>query len=859
MCLAVIGSYSTLILLDILRSYGANFVLFIKKLIKPLFVLMLIIMLVGGTYAATVYYKLSADLPAIDTLKDIQLQEPLRVYTADGLLISEYGEKRRIPLKSEETPKQLKQAFIAAEDDRYYQHPGVDWQGIARAALVWVSTGSRSQGGSTITMQVARNFFLSPERTIDRKLREMLLALKIDQELSKDDILQLYLNKIYLGKRAYGVAAAARIYYNKTVDELTLAQMAMIAGLPKAPSKYNPIANPTRAMQRRNYVLGRMLDLNMISQEEHAKAVDEPISAKVYVTMPEVEAYHLGEMARTEVERLFPGQIYDSGLKIYTTVDSLQQRAANQAVLNGLLRVDRRHGFRGALKHLDNIASSDGRLNVELADSELGALAKTFELNPALIFKLSADSVDVYLGNNHYGKIDFASMKWARAYINEDKLGAKLQKPADILKVGDIIYTEIDQDGQLQLAQLPSQEAALVSLDPQTGAIKALVGGKDYFTSKFNRATQAKRQSGSSFKPFVYAAAIANGFSPATVINDAPVVFSENAFSGSWKPANYSHKSYGPTRLRNALAYSRNLVSIRLLMQLGIDKATAFLRRIGFADSAVVPDLSLALGSGLVTPLELTKQFALFVNGGYAVTPYFIERIETADGKTLYWQPRQVVCLSCYQQQHPEIFAKDEQNAVDASLIERLPQEKTLTVTQAPQVMDEKVAYIMRTMLADVTSTGTARKAQALKRQDLGGKTGTTNDQMDAWFSGFGGNLVATVWVGHDTLKPMGHKETGTTTALPIWMEFMQSALKNQPDNGLPKPPKGVLSAKIDPQSGLLAYPNQQNALTEFFTSDNIPTERAPDPNTAIGKALEAVSPELDGEELPQDAPAPLF
>ena len=500
----------------------------IKKIIKISTVLGVLGCLCGVIGVVGLYFYLEPKLPEIDVLEDIQLQEPLRVYTRDGLLISEYGDKRRIPLPIDEIPKQLQQAFISSEDDRFYEHPGVDWQGLARAVFVWLSTGNRAQGGSTITMQVARNFFLTREKTILRKINEIFLAIKITNQLSKDKVLELYLNKIYLGKRAYGVAAAAKVYYGKTVDELTLAEMAMIAGLPKAPSKYNPIARPERALKRRNYVLGRMLELEAISKQAYELAKADPITAKVHAVEPEVEAHYVGEMVRAEVARMFPGEVYSSGLKVYTTIDGIQQRAANQAVRKGLLRIDQRHGYRGVLETVKDFVKDDA-IDAELVEPVLAKYSRKAGLLPALVTEVEELKAQLYLESGEFAELAFENMGWARKHVQTDQLGPKLNAVTDVLRVGDVVWVRLNDQGVLALAQMPEVEGAMVALDPETGAVTALVGGFDYFKSKFNRATQALRQAGSSFKPFLYTAALDKGYSAASVINDAPVVFDDPA------------------------------------------------------------------------------------------------------------------------------------------------------------------------------------------------------------------------------------------------------------------------------------------------------------------------------------------
>ncbi len=839
----------------------------IKKTLK----ISAILGLLGGVCAiiaiAGLYLYLSPKLPSVDTLEDIQLQEPLRVYTHDGLLISEYGDKRRIPLSITEIPRQLQQAFVSSEDDRFYEHPGVDWQGLVRAVIVWVSTGSRSQGGSTITMQVARNFFLTREKSILRKVNEIFLALKITQQLSKDKVLELYLNKIYLGKRAYGVAAAAKVYYGKTVDELTLAEMAMIAGLPKAPSNYNPIALPERALLRRNYVLGRMLKLEAITQEAYDLAKADPITAKVHAVTPEVEAHYVAEMARARAARMYPGDAYSSGLKVYTTINGPQQRAANQAIRQGLQRIDKRHGYRGPIENISIVFDNEGQLETETLDNSLEKHARKAGYRPAIVTQLNASDVVLYLGEKEQSTLTFTNMQWARKHIATDQIGPKLNKPADALKVGDIIWVELNAEGQLSLAQIPEIESALVALSPNTGAVTALVGGFDYFKSKFNRATQALRQAGSSFKPFMYTAALEKGYSAASIINDAPVVFDDPALESKWKPENYSGKFYGPTRLRVALANSRNLVSIRLLLELGVGPVRRFAKRFGFQDEHLPRDLSLALGSGSTTPLELATSYAALANGGYKVGSFFIDRIENASGETIFIQQHTAACMHCVEQgtEGPENIAAVEDIAAPPSkaAIEAAPTALELPplldnedplgsespsprYTQAEKILEPRTAFIIRSMLQDVVKRGTARRALKLGRTDLAGKTGTTNDQIDAWFSGFNDDIAASIWVGYDTLKTMGRRETGSSAALPIWVDFMREALQDSEPSQRALP-SGMVSARIDPASGLLAHPDQSNAIFEIFREESAPVQIAIPEQRIIDDTIEGgtQSPEL--------------
>lgn len=811
----------------------------IKKILKISAVLLLLGALSAALGVIGLYLYLNPKLPQIDVLQDIQLQEPLRVYTKEGLLISEYGDKRRIPLEIQDIPVQLQQAFISSEDDRFYEHPGVDWQGLVRAVVVWVTTGDRKQGGSTITMQVARNFFLTREKSILRKINEIFLALKITDQLSKDKVLELYLNKIYLGKRAYGVAAAAKVYYGKTVDELTLAEIAMVAGLPKAPSRYNPIARPERALLRRNYVLGRMLALGHITQEAYELAKDSPITAKVHAVDPEVEAHYIGEMVRADIARMYPGETYASGLKVYTTVNGMQQRAANQALRDGLMMIDQRHGFRGVLSQIELPELEGGELDTEALELLMESYSEKAGLQPAVVTALSDEQCEVYIKERGQGAISLANMQWARKHINTDHVGPEITKPSDVLSKGDVVWVMINANGELALTQMPEVEGALVALNPSDGSVAALVGGFDYFNSKFNRATQALRQAGSSFKPFMYTAALDRGYTAASVINDAPVVFDDPALESKWKPENYSGKFYGPTRLRVALANSRNLVSIRLLIEQGIGPVRRYVTRFGFQPDRMPYDLSLALGSGSVTPIDLVSAYAVLANGGYRVSAYYIDRVENAAGEVIYRPQRTVTCVSCEQQTAKldalQMITEAELEAADGSdLDNELPlpelehQEDELEplLLQAEQVIEPRTAYLIRSMLQDVVKRGTARRALKLGRNDLAGKTGTTNDQIDAWFAGFNDDLVASVWVGYDTLKTMGRRETGSSAALPIWVDFMEDALQNSEESKRSLP-AGMVSVRIDPATGLLAHPSQNNAIFEIFREENVPTEMA--------------------------------
>jgi penicillin-binding protein 1A len=841
------------------------------------------------------YLYLAPSLPSVDALREVQLQVPLRVYTRDGALMAEYGEQRRDPLPIEDTPLPLRQAFLAAEDDRFYSHPGVDYQGVLRAAWNLAVTGEKTQGASTITMQVARNFFLSREKTYTRKLREIFLALRIERELSKDEIFELYLNKIYLGNRAYGVAAAARVYYGRELAELDLPQLAMIAGLPKAPSRFNPVVNPERALQRRDYVLSRMHQIGFLDDERFAEARAAPITARLYSPRVEVEAPYLGEMVRRELFEAFGEEAYTRGLQAYTTVDARMQRKAVEALRANLIAYDLRHGYRGPeaqveLPEAREPAEAEPVASgfVGLAPLDLDPLLSDYRivggLWPGLVLTVEDTRAEVYLGAGQTVELAFEQARWARAYVNENVQGPEPERLTEILAPGDIIRlareelppedVSVDeaQDAASgaeepsaepegprivwSLRQLPEVEGALVSLDPQTGAIRALAGGFDFFQSKFNRATQAERQPGSAFKPFVYSGALEKGYTPASIINDAPVVFEDPALEAAWRPENYSGRFYGPTRLRVALTHSRNLVSIRLLRAIGVPYTHRYVRRFGFDTGRLPRDLSLALGSGTLTPLELTQGFSVFANGGYQVTPYLIERVEDENGRVLRVTGPTELCeppCASEGEDAPEDAAADAAEAAvqpeelmaeaaesvpadappaDAGAdaapdAEAPPPDAVPEPRYAPRVLPASNAYQIASMLRDVVEDGTGRRARALGRTDIAGKTGTTNDQNDAWFAGFTPALATTAWVGFDRLRPLGAGETGAGAALPMWVDFMATALEGVPMADYPQP-EGMVTVRIDPESGLLADADNPVALFETFRAENAPTRMEP-------------------------------
>ena len=731
-------------------------------------------------------------LPSIESIRDIRLQVPLRIYTQESRLLGEFGEKRRSPAGYSEFPELLIKAFLASEDDRFFEHPGVDYQGLIRAAFELVRTGEKRQGGSTITMQVARNVFLTPEKTYLRKLREIFLALRIEHELTKEEIATLYLNNIYMGHRAYGVVTAAQVYYGVPLDQLTVAQMAMIAGIPKAPSRINPISAPDQALARRNYVLDRMFKLGYIDHSTYTQASAEQDNAHQRGTVVEVEAPYVAEMVRAEMVERFGEAAYTEGFQVYTTIQAKSQQAANRALRQGLQDYSRRHGYWGAERHADLAKYPELKDRRQLID-EFGSIGG---LLPALIIGVRETSAQALLGTGETITIPWEGMSWARRHIGANVQGKVPQSPSDILRPGDIVRVVTNGNRLWQLAQIPALEVALVSMRAHDGAIIALTGGFDFYHSKFNRAVQARRQPGSSFKPFIYSAALESGYTTASIINDAPVVLDDPALDNIWRPENYSGGFNGPTRLREALTFSRNLVSVRLLRSIGVDYAVDYIVRFGFQKEQLPAVLSLALGTASVTPLELTTGYAVFANGGYKVTPYFISRITDAKGEVVFSANPARVCTT-------------------------LPVCETAA---APAVITPQNAYLMTSMMHDVIQRGTGRRARELGRADLSGKTGTTNEQRDAWFAGFNYQIVTGVWVGFDEVQPLGRDETGGHAALPIWMDFMATELDGMPEQSLPQPPN-IVTVRIDPDTGLLAGPGSDKAILEIFRDDNMPHE----------------------------------
>jgi penicillin-binding protein 1A len=782
----------------------------ILRYLGRLFFYLLLLASIGvAVVAAVLYVKIEPQLPSIDVLRDVQLQEPLRVYASDRKLLAEFGEKRRSPVTISQVPDAMIKAFLAAEDDRFFEHSGVDFQGLLRAAVELVRTGKKRQGGSTITMQVARNFFLSSEKTYLRKLTEILLSYKIEGSLSKEEILELYVNKIYLGQRAYGVEAAAQVYYGMSIADLSVARMAMIAALPKAPSRINPVSNPAAAVERRNYILGRMHQLGYLDSAAYEAAVAEPDGARVHRVQAEANAAYVAEMVRHEMVERYGASAYTSGYEVVTTIDVPRQAAATHALRKGLLDYSKRHGYRGAEASL-SIADIPAEKRVEL----LADYVQVGGLEPALVIRVHEKSIEVLLKNNETVTIGWEGLSWARPYRSVNSLGPAPKQAGDVVAIGDVVRVS-GSDAVWELSQVPVVEGALVSLRPTDGAIQALVGGFDFNRSKFNRAIQAKRQPGSSFKPIIYSAALEKGFTPASIINDAPVVFDDSELESTWRPENYSGQFFGPTRLREALYRSRNLVSIRILRAIGAGYAATYAENFGFSSEELPHDLTLALGSASVTPMQMARAYTVLANGGYLIEPYLIRSIHNAGGEVVFMADSPVVCKHC------------------PAVLDEISTGLQKQVNLAPQVLSPQNVWLMTSMMRDVIQRGTGVKARVLGRSDLAGKTGTTNEQMDGWFSGFNHALVATAWVGFDKLEPLGRNETGGRSALPMWIDYMREALQGIEEVNLP-PPEGLVTVRIDPVTGLLARSGQQDAIFETFTEDTVP-DRTSEPGAVGG------------------------
>ncbi|MDX2298314.1 MAG: penicillin-binding protein 1A [Xanthomonadaceae bacterium] len=799
----------------------------IPRLLRLALVLGLVGLALGLAALGTLYWLIAPRLPDVQVLRHVEMQLPLTVYSREGKLIAQFGETRRYPARIADIPEPVKQAFIAVEDARFYEHPGIDWRGITRAVWLLATTSDRRvPGGSTITQQVARQFFLSTEYSYSRKITEMFLALKMERELGKDEILELYLNKSFFGNRAYGVAAAAEFYYGKPLAELSLAQAATLASIPKFPSSGNPISNPARALVRRDYVLQRMFENGFIDRQQLAAAIAEPQTASPHEPPVEVDAPYVAEMVRQAVVDRYGPDALVSGLKVYTTLVADEQQAGNRAVYAGLNEYDRRHGWRGAEAHWELGAAVDR----PALSARLRAIETVAELQPALVLSASADAAELLRADGDTVTIGLTAMAWAGKYISENRKGFAPKRVDQVLAAGDVVRLRPSDDGY-QLAQLPKAQAALVALDPEDGAIRTLIGGFSFSLNKFNRATQSQRQPGSSFKPFVYAAAFERGFTPASIVLDAPVVFRERGMEADgsdriWQPQNDNDEFAGPMRLREAMVTSRNLVSVRILDAIGINFARRYIQNFGFSAQSLPENLSMALGTTSVPPLQLARGYAVFANGGYLVDPWFLDRVEDRDGATIFQAHPALACRACPQRQREENKASTQVDGFDlgtggARSTSEAEQVGPPALQLAPRTVDERTVYLVGSLMRDVVRRGTGSAAMTLGRRDLAGKTGTTNDHRDAWFSGFGGGLVTTAWVGMDDFGSLGRGEFGARAALPIWTGFMGAALAGKPEVH-PSVPSGVVTAWIDRDSGNLSTPGSANAMAEFFKLEDI-------------------------------------
>jgi penicillin-binding protein 1A len=757
----------------------------------------------GILLAATIALILTPTLPSLDDLSGDRLKVPLRVYSAEGTLIAEFGEERRIPVTTREVPPQLIQAILAAEDDAFYVHQGVDFQGILRAAINNLRRGGTHEGASTITMQVARNYFLSPEKTYSRKIKEILLAFKIEREFNKDKILELYLNKIFLGSRAYGFAAAGQIYFGKALGDLTLPEMALLAGLPKAPSRYNPMVNPDSALERRGYVLRRMLKLGYINEATFTEAMNAPIGASRHALQFSLDAPYVAEMVRQYVVGKYSESSYAEGYNVYTTIRAKDQQAAQVALRKALIDYDRRHGWRGPAGH-ENI-------NRKTEAAQLDELLKDYPvvggLLPALIVHTDEKLAIAYTQDGTRAELDLPTMSWALRYIDEDTLGPPPKKATDLLHVGDVVYlqrAEADGEVRWKLVQLPDVEGGFVSINPNDGAILALAGGFDFFRNQYNHVTLAQRQPGSGFKPFIYSAALDKDFTPASLISGAPIVIEDVSLEDEWRPEDYSRKFFGPTRLRKALALSLNLVAVRLLRAITPEYAAEYMGRFGFDPARLPKNLSLTLGTAEATPLQMASAFSVFANGGYRIEPYLITRIEDAKHNILEQASPVIVCPDC----------PPPPKSVDPA---------APAPRYAEQAITRQNSFLMNSILRDTVSYGTAQAANVLNRKDLAGKTGTTNDHRDAWFNGFNSDLVGIAWVGFDQNESLGKGETGGRAALPMWIEYMRVVLDGVPEKPL-VPPPGIVTATINRETGKLTTAADPEAMQEYFLEGTVDT-----------------------------------
>lgn len=846
------------------------------KWLKPIFIALFSLFLIGVGSIAAAYFYVLPELPDVATLKTVKLQTPLRIYSQDGKLISQFGEKRRIPLQLDEVPPALLQAFIATEDARFYDHKGIDPIGVVRAALVMLTTGEKKQGASTITMQVARNFFLTRDKTIIRKIKEIFISIHIEQLLTKEEILALYINRIYLGQRAYGVGAAAQVYYGRNINELTLAELAVIAGLPKAPSSLNPITSASRALARRNIVLKRMQEVGFISQIEFEEAKAQPNTARYHGAEIDLYAPYISEMARDYmVQKLGEEEAYTGGYNVYTTIDSDLQKYAQTAVRNNVYAYDERHGYRGAEK----VIWQNETISEEEIKNNLSKVKPVEDLIAAAVLSVQEKQIEVILANGEIKNIEWDGLKWARKFINDKRQGPAPSSAAQIASVGELIRIRHNDD-MWQLSQIPQVSSAMVSLDPANGALRTLVGGFSFSQSQYNRITQAKRQLGSNIKPFIYASTLEKDYTLATLINNAPINKPDTRQGTAWRPKNSPDVYGGPTRLRVGLAKSVNVMSVRAMRHIGLDSAIQGLTKFGFNPNELPRNESLALGSPSVTPLQVVSAFSVFANGGFLVEPYYIERIENSSGETVEQADPTFACkpvqfedsAALEEQTSQELNAEDPFAEMAAELSDAPSHPTRLNAgntevedhqcpadqRHAPQVITEQTAFLVTEALKSVIwgggdwSKGTGwngtawRASRVVNRHDIAGKTGTTNESRDTWFSGFNPKLATTIWVGFDdhgrelgrtSWNANGPKnqifqaEAGAKTAGPGWNAFMRDALSGTPEEPS-TPPEGIISVRIDLESGKLSRKTDHTSTFEYFLAGTEPTEYAQEENS---------------------------
>lgn len=835
------------------------------KLIRALIV-MLGLSVIGGIGVTAgiigAYYYVQPGLPPAETIRDIPLQIPLRIFSRDGYLISEIGERRRILVTYDELPQHVVDAFVAAEDQRFFVHPGIDYRGIVRAFVQLAMTGDISSGGSTLTQQLARDYFLTREQKFTRKLREAFLAYKIEQEFTKEQIMALFLNKMFFGQRAYGVAAAAQVYFNKDLADINAAEAATLAGVLPAPSRYNPVYSATNAEMRRGYVLGRMHDLGYIDDNTYDEAMTWEMESRLYGAAVELNAPYVAEMVRSEMLKRYGEGTYTDGYQVVTALDSRLQKAANYSLRNGLLEFTRRRGYRGPITAID---LSDEILATPVTEWPVGIREMLEQYAPgglsvALVTAVHENNTaSILLRGGKTDTLPWSGIRWANPFINRDTFGPAPETAAEVLAPGDLIYVMPTTRGTWALAQVPEVQGAVVSIDPFDGAVTALTGGFDFTTSKFNRARQAYRQPGSSFKPFIYSAALEYGNTPATVVLDAPVVISSSELEAVWRPINYSGRFYGPTRMREALKRSMNLVSVRLLLfETGIGNAVRHIEKFGFGDAALPRNGSLALGAGAASPLDMAQGYATLANGGHAVKPYVIDAIYGPEGETLYRADPAIVCDACVPREPAFTYGDDarEELTLDQMIEIATVYQPDATaapelfegINIAPQTVSPQNAFLVQDMMRDVVRAGTGRRAMVLGRNDLSGKTGTSNDRRDAWFGGFNADIATIVWVGYDDDLPLAPGEEGSRTALPIWVEFSRIALKGVPENQMPMP-DGIVSVLIDRESGCPARAGQRNVIFEVFREGHVPECAATDEMLDPFNNASGIDPEPEEEQ----------